>query len=63
MIPEPLSAVAAEMVSEHDRLLREREDFAVWRTREIRRLNVIRISGYVVLAGAIVSLLFQLIPR
>lgn len=39
VIPEPLSAVAAEMVTEHDRLLRERADFAEWRRWEVRRLR------------------------
>ena len=57
MIPEPLSAVAADMVSEHDRLIREREEFHEWRVKEIRRFKMIRIIQYASTIAAIVAVI------
>lgn len=60
MIPEPLSAVAAEMVAEHDRLMRERELFFKWKHQQARFLFISWIGAGTIAAANLVSLITRM---
>ena len=61
MIPEPLSGVAASMISERDRLIRERDEFMEWRAGEIRKLQIWSWAGFVAVGASVGALIVNVI--